>query len=123
VIRNPKIVRPNEEDYSLPKKPAAGLVFLLAVSSYLHPQQLLHFRFVEADDNIVADANNRDTHLAGHFNHLLTLFGVGGNIDIGKFDAIVAEEVFSGMAEMARRRTVNGYGFVHTKVITLYTPQ
>lgn len=77
-------------------------------------EQFLHLVLIEANHHVIADADDWDTHLAGHFDHLLTLLGVCRNVYLGKLHIVLIHKILGGMTEMAGGCGVNGNVCIHT---------
>ncbi len=89
---------------------------VLCSSGRLETEEFAQLRLIETNDDIVADANDRHTHLLRHLNHFLALLCVSRYIMFGILDIVGSEKFLGSMAEVADRRTVNYYCFVHMHV-------
>ena len=66
-------------------------------------QKRSQFLFVEADDEIVADGDNGDSHLARLFNHDFALLNVLGDVMLSIGYVIGLEKLLRRATEVARR--------------------
>ena len=59
--------------------------------------------FIETDDEVVADSDDRDSRLAGFLDHELALLDVRSDVVLGVLDIVLLEELLRGLAEVAGR--------------------
>lgn len=96
------------------KAPQGFFVHLYEVLRDL--QELANLVFVETNDHVITDANDRHPHLSRHINHLLACLKVRGNVDIFILYAMLIKKLLSGMTEVAGRRAVNRYLCIHMQI-------
>ena len=71
-------------------------------------QYLAQTRLVESDDDLITDDDHRHAHLAGLFDHFLTLREVARHVEIGEFNMMFREKILRRMAKVAGRGRING---------------
>jgi hypothetical protein len=74
---------------------------------------------VEADDELVADKDDRHAHLPGPLYHLLALLEVVRDIVLGIRDVMLLEKLFAHLTKVAGRGAVDGDGLHSEKSIAL----
>ena len=63
---------------------------------------------VKTDDDVITDSNNWHTHLTALLNHLLALFKVARDVDVGELHVIGGKEILCRVAKGAGRSRING---------------
>lgn len=87
--------------------------FVHSGSPLRNAEQLLHLRLIVADDHVVLNADDRDTHLASHLNHFRTLLCIRCHVMVCECNIICSEKIFRCVTEVACWSAVDSDGFAH----------
>ncbi len=88
-------------------------------SVLLEPQQLVDARFVEADEHLIADHDDRHTHLTALFHHLLAFLDIFRDVMLGVGNALFIEVILGHMTKMASRGAVYHNICIHMSELRL----
>src|SRR3989344_559076 len=77
----------------------------------LNSNKLPKTTFVESNDQLFTDVDNRYTHLSAFLYHFFPLLKVSCNVVIGELHVVRREKIFCCMAKMARGGRINGHLF------------
>lgn len=85
----------------------------------LNPEFASDFTLVETDGDRTVNNDHGYAELASEFDHLFTLASVARYIKVRVGDTFFSKEVFRHVAEVASRRRVDRYVFIHIFVFLL----